>query len=399
VSLEVRSVKTRRDRRAFVELPFALYGTDTPWIPPLKLERRLYLQPRFNAFFEHGEAELFLAERDGRVVGRISAHVDEAYNTHHGARWGWFGFLEVEDDAEALRGLLDAAERWLRARGMERMVGPADFTLNDGCGVLVDGFEIEPIIRQNWNRPYLPELCAAVGLEKAMDMFFWHLHISDRAGMMPILPELAKAAREQHGMRLRKMTRRSLRRDLDVFGEIYNDAWKDNWGFAPYSATDLDHYAQEMQLAFDSKWFMVAEAPGGEPVGVAITVPDVNQALARMKGRLLPDGWWQFLRKSSYIDRCRVGFLGVKPEWQHTGVAALLYIEHFDLAEVERITQGEMGWILETNIAMNKAMQAMNGQIVKRYRMYERRFWEGVEPAWPADARVFDPTRVRSSRD
>jgi hypothetical protein len=397
VSLEVRSVQTRRDRRAFVELPFALYGTETPWIPPLKLERRLYLNPRFNAFFKHGEAELFIAERDGRLVGRISAHIDRAYNEYHGARWGWFGFLEVEEDPEALRGLLDAAEAWLRARGMERMVGPADFTLNDGCGVLVEGFERPPIIRQNWNRPSMAPLCEGVGLEKAMDMFFWKLHISDRAGMMPILPELAKTAREQHGMRLRKMTRRSLRRDLDVFGEIYNDAWKDNWGFVPYSKTDLDHYAQEMQLAFDRKWFMVAETSAGEPVGAAITVPDVNQALARMKGRLLPDGWWQFLRKSSYIDQCRVGFLGVRQEFQHTGVAALLYIEHFDLAEVETITHGEMGWILETNIAMNRAMQAMNGQIVKRYRMYERRFGDDVAPAWPADARVFDPSRVRSS--
>jgi GNAT superfamily N-acetyltransferase len=232
-----------------------------------------------------------------------------------------------------------------------------------------------------------------------MDMFFWALHIADREGMMPILPELAKTAREQHGMRLRKMTRRSLRRDLDVFGEIYNDAWKDNWGFAPYSAKDLDHYAQEMQLAFDREWFMVAETADGEPVGVAITVPDLNQALARMKGRLLPAGWWQFLRKSTYIDQCRVGFLGVKPEYQHTGVAALLYIEHFDNAERERITKGEMGWILETNIAMNRAMQAMNGQIVKRYRMYERRFGDDVAPAWPADAKVYDPTRVRSAGD
>jgi hypothetical protein len=148
-------VRTRRDRRAFVELPFALYGTNTPWIPPLKLERRLYLNPRFNAFFDHGEVELFLAERDGRVVGRISAHVDGAYNAFHDATWGWFGFLEVEDDAEALAGLLDAAERWLRARGMERMVGPADFTANDGCGVLVEGYERAPIIRQTWNRPSL----------------------------------------------------------------------------------------------------------------------------------------------------------------------------------------------------------------------------------------------------
>jgi len=392
VSLEIRPVARRRDVRAFVDLPFRLYGTATPWVPPLKVERRLYLNRRLNPFFRHGEAELFLAERAGRPVGRISAHVDRAFNDYHAERWGWFGFLEVADDAEALAGLLDAGERWLRDRGCERMVGPADFTLNDGCGILVDGFERPPIIRQNWNEPYLPALCEGVGLEKAMDVFFWHLEIADRAQMLPILPQLARDAREKHGMRIRKMSRRSLRRDLDLFGELYNDAWKKNWGFVPYTKEDLDAYALDMQLVFDREWFMVAETAEGQPVGVAITVPDVNQVLARMGGRVLPLGWWHFVRKRRIIDQCRVGFLGVKPEYQHTGVAALLYLQHFDLAEIERITSGEMGWILETNTGMNRAMKAMHGRIVKRYRLYERRFGPDVARAWPEGARVWDPS-------
>ena len=392
MGLEIRPVVRRRDVRAFVDLPFRLYGTTSPWVPPLKLERRLYLNRRLNPFFRHGEARLFLAERAGRPVGRISAHVDDAFNDHHDERWGWFGFLEVADDAEALAGLLDAAERWLRERGCERMVGPADFTLNDGCGVLVEGYDRRPIIRQAWNEPYLPALCEGAGLEKAMDVFFWHLEIADRTQMLPILPQLARDAREKHGMRLRKMSRRSLRRDLDLFGELYNDAWKNNWGFVPYTKDDLDAYALDLQLVFDRDWFMVAESADGEPVGVAITVPDVNQVLARMGGRLLPLGWWRFLRKKRIIDQCRVGFLGVKPEYQHTGVAALLYLEHFDLAEVERITQGEMGWILETNMGMNRAMKAMHGRIVKRYRLYERRFGPDVARAWPEGARVWDPS-------
>ncbi|TMM01653.1 MAG: hypothetical protein E6G10_12370 [Actinobacteria bacterium] len=392
MSLEIRPVARRRDVRAFVDLPFRLYGTATPWVPPLKVERRLYLNRRLNPFFRHGEAELFLAERAGRPVGRISAHVDRAFNDYHAERWGWFGFLEVADDAEALAGLLDAGERWLRDRGCERMVGPADFTLNDGCGILVDGFERPPIIRQNWNEPYLPALCEGVGLEKAMDVFFWHLEIADRAQMLPILPQLARDAREKHGMRIRKMSRRSLRRDLDLFGELYNDAWKKNWGFVPYTKEDLDAYALDMQLVFDREWFMVAETAEGQPVGVAITVPDVNQVLARMGGRVLPLGWWHFVRKRRIIDQCRVGFLGVKPEYQHTGVAALLYLQHFDLAEIERITSGEMGWILETNTGMNRAMKAMHGRIVKRYRLYERRFGPDVARAWPEGARVWDPS-------
>src|SRR4029077_16025600 len=138
------------------------------------------------------------------------------------------------------------------------MVGPADFTLNDGCGVLVEGFGRRPMIRQTWNEPYLPGPRAAAGLEKAMDVFFWFLEIADRDQVLPILPQLAATARDEHGMRIRKMSRRSLRHDLDLFGELYNDAWKDNWGFVPYTKPDLDAYALDLQLVFDRDWFMVA---------------------------------------------------------------------------------------------------------------------------------------------
>jgi hypothetical protein len=168
------------------------------------------------------------------------------------------------------------------------------------------------------------------------------------------------------------MSRRSLRRDMDVFGEIYNEAWSHNWGFVPLTKRDLDAYTQEMHLVFDPDWYMVAEAAGGEPVGVAITVPDINQVLKRMKGRLLPLGWLQYLRRRRIIDGCRVGFLGVKRDYQHTGVAAALYAEHFHTSERTRVKWGEMGWILETNTPMNRAMEGMGGTIVKRYRMYER---------------------------
>jgi GNAT superfamily N-acetyltransferase len=168
------------------------------------------------------------------------------------------------------------------------------------------------------------------------------------------------------------MSRRHLRRELDAFAEIYNEAWSRNWGFVPYSKEDLDAYAQELQLVYDRDWFMIAEDAGGKTVGMAITIPDVNQVLKKMNGRLLPLGWWHYLGKRRTIDRCRVGFLGVRPAYQHTGVAAGLYAEHFDMAEVTRVKGGEMGWILETNKAMNRAMQAMGGEIVKKYRVYER---------------------------
>jgi GNAT superfamily N-acetyltransferase len=373
VSVEVKAVSGGRDLRAFIDLPFRLHANHPLWVPPLRLERRIFLNRRMNAFFSHGEAEYFLARRDGRVVGRISAQVNHAFNDHRGSRWGWFGFLEFERDPEALQALLGAAAGWLRERGQERMVGPASFAMNDESGVLVEGYDLRPMILQPWNPPYYAELLEQAGMAKAIDLLMWKLEVEDRSAVLPVIWELAAKVQSEHGIRVRPMRRRQLRKDMDFFGEVYNAAWSKNWDFVPYSKKDLDAYAQELQLAFDKNWFMIAEKEDdGEVVGMAITVPDLNQVLAQMNGRLLPLGWWKFITKGRRMTRVRVGFLGVKPEYQHTGVAARLYEEHYNAAERTRQSGGEMGWILETNTAMNRGMEAMGGTVVKRYRIYEQ---------------------------
>jgi hypothetical protein len=373
VSVEVTAVAGGRDLKAFIDLPFRLHASQPLWVPPLRLERRIFLNRKMNAFFSHGEAEYFLARRDGRVVGRISAQVNTAFNDYQGKRWGWFGFLEFEDDPEVLAALLGAAAAWHRERGMERSVGPASFAMNDESGVLVEGFELRPMILQPWNPPYYPQRLEEAGMTKAMDLLMWNLEVEDRSSVHPAIIQLAEKVQSEHGIRVRPMRRWQLRKDMNAFAEVYNAAWSKNWDFVPYSKKDLDAYAQELQLAFDKNWFMIAEREDtGEVVGMAITVPDLNQALERMHGKLLPFGWWHFLNKGRIIDRVRVGFLGVKPEYQHTGVAAKLYVEHFDAAARTRQSGGEMGWILETNTAMNRGMEGMGARVVKRYRVYER---------------------------
>ena len=385
VPLEVTPVRGFSDLRAFVALPYRLHA-GTNWIPPLKLERYAYLSRKLNPFFKHGEAGYFLARRDGRVVGRVSAQIDRAFNEFHGHRWGLFGFLEFEDDPEVFDALLEAAEGWLRAKGRDRMVGPMDFVTNEECGVLIEGFEFEPMIRQPWQPPYYQRHFERAGLVKAMDLFHWDVAISDRAErMLPILPQLAERSKTKHGVVMRKMTRRGLRKDLDEFAKVYNAAWSKNWGFVPYSKHDLDDLAITYQLVFSAPWFMVAEIEG-ETVAVAISIPDINQVLKKMKGRLLPFGWYHYLRRHRTMDRCRIGFLGVLPEFQHTGVAAALYMEHFDMAAVTPIKHGEPGWILETNTSMNRGLEAMGARIVKTCRVYERVWEAGAEPAAPPES-------------
>ncbi len=379
--VEIAPVRGMRDLRAFVALPYRLHA-GTPWVPPLKLERYMFLSRRLNPYFTHGDAEYFLARRNGRVVGRITAQIDRAFNEHHSSRWGMFGFLEFEHDQEVLASLLDVAARWLTERGCDRMVGPMDFQLNDESGVLIEGFELAPLIRQPWHPPYYQECCEAAGLVKAMDLYSYWLDVADRANVLPILPKVAERARDRYGIKIRKMSRLHLRREMDEFAKVYNAAWSHNWGFVPYSKEDLDEYARTLQLVYSRDWFMIAEIDG-ETVAMAISIPDINQVLRKMKGRLLPFGWFHYLRKGRIMDGVRVGFLGVIPEHQHTGAAALLYMEHYDTAAKTRQKWGEPGFILENNSSMNRGLEAMGGKIVKRYRVYERLLEAGAVPAAP----------------
>ncbi len=389
--VEITPVRGRADLREFIDLPYRLHA-GTPWIPPLKLERYAFLTRPLNPFFKHGEAEFFLARRDGRVVGRVSAQYDRNFNDFHSNRWGFFGMLEFTDDQEVVDALLGAAEDWLRSRGRDRLIGPYDLTINEECGVLIDGFEIEPMIHQPWHPRYYQQRIEAAGLLKAMDVLHWNLRLDDRDGrMLPILPRQAQRARERYGIRIRRMSFWGLGKDLEEFQKVYNAAWSRNWSFQPLDEHDIADMAMLYRLVFDKRWFMLAENDR-EVVAAAITIPDINQVLKKMKGRLLPLGWWYYLNRKRIIDRCRVGFLGVLPEYQHTGVAAQLYLENFDMAAQSRIKWGEPGWILETNHSMNRGLEAMGGRVVKRMRIYERLLEEGAEPAAPPpEVRRYQP--------
>jgi hypothetical protein len=379
MAIDITAVSGFRDVQEFVSLPFALHA-GTPWIPPLKLERYAFLSRKLNAYFKHGEAQYFLARRDGQVVGRATAQIDHAFNQFHGSRWGMFGFLEFEDDQEILDALLHCAATWCRAHGCDRMVGPMNFALNDEAGILIEGFEREPLIREPWTPPYYQRRCEQAGLTKAMDLFGWDLSISDRDRMNPILPQIAERSRTKYGITIRRMSRRHLRREMDEFAKVYNAAWSHNWGFVPYSKADLDAYTIDMQLVYSRDWFMIAEQDG-KTIAMAITIPDIHQVYKKMQGRLLPLGWLYYLMRGRIIDRVRVGFLGVLPEYQHTGVAAALYLEHFDVAQRSRQNKGEASFILEINSAMNRGLEAMGGRLVKRWRVYERLLEPGATSA------------------
>jgi GNAT superfamily N-acetyltransferase len=373
-TVEIRPVASRSDLNTFIKLPWRLYRNERNWVAPLLMDLKKRLDQKKNPFFKHAEAQYFLAYRDGRPVGRISAHIDRNFNEFQGNDWGLFGWFECEDDPEAARALLGAAERWLRERGRDRMVGPMDFTTNDECGLLVQGHERPPIILCPWHHPYYQRIFEQdLGMAKAMDLYMWSLYVTGREKVHPAIWEMADKLEAEHGIVCRNFKKKDLQAEVSRFLEVYNAAWERNWGFVPLTEEEVRHYAKDLGPVLDENWAMVAERKDtGEVVGAALTLPDFNQVLAKLNGKLLPFGWVTALRERGKIDAVRVFALGVKPEYQHTGVAARFYQMHFDAAERTPQRGGEMGWILEVNKPMNRAMEGMGGKIVRRYRVYER---------------------------
>jgi GNAT superfamily N-acetyltransferase len=372
VPVTVRPVEGNRDLKRFIELPYRLRRDDAQWVPPLRYERRQFLDRRKNPYFEHAESEYFLAERDGEVVGRITAQVDRRWDEFQGGSDGMFGFVELENDPEVARALIKTASAWVRDRGRARILGPMDFTTNDECGLLVSGYDRQPIILQPWQPPYYRELLEGVGMTKTMDMRMWDLWLGKlKAGneFDPMIEAAAKIA-EDKGVVVRKMRKRDLEAEIGRFMEVYNEAWSRNWGFVPITEAEVAFQARNLRPVLVEDWAMIAEQ-NGAVVGAALTLPDINQVLKKMNGRLFPFGWWYFLTGRRKIDRVRVFALGVKREYQHLGVAAALYKRHRETAEHMPQKGGQTGWILETNKSMNRAMEGMGGTIAATYRLYE----------------------------
>jgi len=249
--------------------------------------------------------------------------------------------------------------------------------------LLIEGHELAPQILENWHDPYYRELLETQGFVKAMDLYKWEIMEADRDSRLPIIDELADRLEPEHGIRLRRMSKKRLEAEVRAFMDIYNQAWSSNWGFVPLTDAELEHMAKELKPGLDEDFACVAETADDEVVGVSLSLPDFNQVLAKINGRLLPFGWLKALYARRRIGELRVFALGVKPGFQHTGVAAALYCDVWDACGRRNMPRVETGWILETNTAMNRAMEALTGKIVKRYRIYERLLDPEASPAFP----------------
>ncbi len=373
-SVTIRPVRTRRELKGFVKVPFRLHRAHPQWVAPLVFERMEFLNREKNPYFEHAEVELFVAERDGEPVGRISAQVDHRWDEYQGGSDAMFGFFEATEDPDVARALLDAAREFAASKGRSRLLGPMDFTTNDEIGILIEGYERRPMILEPWHPPYYRQLIEAEGFAKTMDVLMWELQFGDLKegeSFDPAIHAAAKKALEDEGIAIRNMRKRDMSAEVRRFMDVYNEAWGDNWGFVPITDAEVEFQAKNLKQVINEDWTFMAEKEG-EVVGAALTLPDINQVMAKLNGKLLPFGWLKFLLGKRKVDQLRVFALGVKHEYRHSGVAAGLYLKHLEeAAKPDAIGGGEMGWILETNKPMNRAMEGMGGKVVKRYRLYE----------------------------
>lgn len=372
--VELCPVETRADREAFIHLPGELWGDDPQWVEPIWQERRDFLSPKKNAFFDHAEVQLWIARRGGRLVGRISAQIDHLAPTVGGARLGYFGMLAAEHDSEVLAALFDTAETWLRARGIAVVRGPFDLSINQSCGLLVEGFDTPPSLLMGHNPEWLGAAVEAQGYAKAKDLVCYRMHC--KGGLADGPRRLAE--RSSPGLVIRSLDRRRYEQDIALLTEIFNDAWADNWGFTPFTAAEARAMAREVRPILDPGLVQIAELRG-RPVGFIMLLPNLNEIIADLRGRLLPLGWAKLLwrLKVRGVKTGRVALMGVKREAADTLLGKTLPLRLIYALEPRGTQIGleelELGWLLEDNRPVRRVVEGMGGRLVKTYRIYEKR--------------------------
>jgi GNAT superfamily N-acetyltransferase len=373
--LRVREARERRDLKRFIDLPYRLYQRDPLWVPPLRRDVEMLLSRTKNPFFEHAEAEYFLAERDGEVVGRIAAISNRLHNQTHDDRVGFFGFFESIDDQEVADELLAAAAQWCRSRGHDVLRGPASFSVNDECGLLVDGFDTPPTLMMPHNPRYYLRLLERSGFTKAKDL--WVYQGGHPEHYVPVPERLARATeliRQRQGITLRPLNMKDFEGEVERIKELYNSAWEKNWGFVPMTDHEIDHLAEQFKPVVIPELVPMAEKDG-KLIGFGIVLPDLNTVFrTNRSGRLFPvilRVLWAL--KTRRIRRARILLLGVIPAYQGRGVDAILYHWIWTKAGERGIYWGEAGWILEDNPAMNAGLEKMTFTVYKTYRLYDRR--------------------------
>lgn len=367
---KITAVKTDKQRKRFIDFPYEHYEGDEHWIAPLKMEQKKLIDEDKNPFFENAEIALFLVEEGEELKGRIAAIIDHRYNEHHNDKTGFFGFFECVDDQTVANLLLKVASDWLRERGRTKMMGPANPSMMDEVGILVEGFEYDPSIMMPYHKAYYDNLIKNAGLSKAMDLYAFRVTQGTvNLDRMYRAEELVR--RRIRRLDIREIDLRNLEQEVQIVRHIYNKAWSGNWGFIPLNEEELENLAKDLKLILDPKVAHIAEVDG-EPVAFSIGLPDLNQALKHMDGTLFPTGIFKLLWYRRKINRIRTALMGVLPEYQGKGIDALLHKEAIINGKEVGYKSSELSWVLESNKGMISVAEKIGARREKTYRMYSK---------------------------
>ncbi len=369
----IRPVLTSADEMKFIKSQWNFYKGDKNFVPPVIMDRQKLLNTKKNPFFKHSNMQLFLAERDGAVVGRIGAITNDNHNETYHDKIGFFGFFECENNQQTADLLFNEAHKWLKERGMTHCRGPVNPSLNDESGLLVDGFNSPPVILMTYNPQYYMSLIEKTGYAKEKDLYAYLLE--NKTYMTDKMQRLVNVIRERHHITIREVNfknKTQFVKDVKTLKDIYNAAWEKNWGFVKMTDEEFDFLAADLKQIADPTYALILEI-NGEPAGFALALPDINQSLIHNKNGGILGAGWHLLTKKKKITLLRIIVLGVLPEHRRTGADAVMYYELGKRGLSKGITHGEASWILEDNQMMNRALTTtMNGKVYKTYRVYEK---------------------------
>jgi hypothetical protein len=371
MEIKILKVESQADVRKFVKCQWKFYKNDALWVPPIVADRLKLLDTHKNPFYKHAEIQLFLAYSSGEIVGRIAAITNENHNITHNDKVGFFGFFESIDNQDVADSLFDAASDWLKKRDKNVMRGPENPSMNDEIGLLIDGFDSSPLILMTYNPRYYINLIENYGFKKAKDVYAYRLQEGFESEKLKKLQGIIK---ERYKVTLREANFKDkvqFKKDVDSIKEVYNAAWEPNWGFVKSTDEEMDFLADDLKMVADPRMTIILEVDG-KLAGFGLALPNINECLIHNKRGTMLGALWHLLTKKKKVEWVRIMVLGVKPEYQKTGIDAVLYYEVGNRSLKTGIKYGEASWVLEDNIMMSRGLtQTMKGSIYKTYRLYD----------------------------
>ncbi|MDP8996524.1 MAG: dATP pyrophosphohydrolase [Pseudomonadota bacterium] len=374
-SITIRPVLNKKDQITFLKVPFPIYASDPNWVAPLFLERFEHLSEKKNPYFQHATAQLFIAEKDGKPVGRISAQVCQLHQERYKGATGQIGFLEAADDPAVFAALFKAAEDWLRAKGMKRALGPFSFSINDETGLLIDGFGTMPNMMMGHGTRYYQKRVEEQGFTKAKDVLAYEF--DNVKGLPPAMRRMVDRMMASGDLTLRPLNKKNMASEIDVVMDIFNDAWSENWNYIPFTRAEVAMLAQLFKMLLDAKAVQIASWKG-DPAAFCLAIANINEWFHGLNGRVLPFGWAKLLPRviSGRSRSVRVPLMGVKKKFQDGAIGAGLALATIratsDHVISKGVTHGEFSWILEDNLRVRHMLESMGSRVYKTYRIYEK---------------------------